>query len=249
MEINSSIVVTSGLPVDNRMVVKTIYDRNALKYRYLGMTVFVEEDQKEYILLKVKDDNIHDDANWLEKSKYYVITGDIDLNNYYTKIESDNKYIDIEEIKSYPTNDQVSQALSNKANVGDSYTKYESDSQLSIKANVGESYTKQESDAALGTKANSIDVYTKVEIDNALGNKANNGVSYTKAESDARYAPLQAEIQSIPLQVPVLMGTTDPTSNDIQTGKVAICKNKENGLVKLWFNDGGIMKYVNFITP
>lgn len=55
-------------------------------------------------------------------------------------------------------NVKLKEALDNKANVGDSYTKTEVDTLLNNKSNVGDSYTKSEEDALLADKADQSDL-------------------------------------------------------------------------------------------
>ena len=66
----------------------------------------------------------------------------------------------------------LAQALAGKANVGDSYTKAETDTLLADKADADDVYTKDDVDDALALKANADDVYTKTETDTLLQDKA-----------------------------------------------------------------------------
>ena len=56
---------------------------------------------------------------------------------------------------------------------------------LDEKADVGDSYTKAEDDSLLELKADKSTTYTKTEVDELLEDKADVGDSYTKAEDDA----------------------------------------------------------------
>lgn len=67
----------------------------------------------------------------------------------------------------------LDEALSDKADKADVYTKGEVDTRLDSKANASEVYTKSETDGLLGDKANASEVYTKSETNTLLDNKAN----------------------------------------------------------------------------
>lgn len=67
----------------------------------------------------------------------------------------------------------LDEALSDKADKVDVYTKGEVDTRLDSKANASEVYTKSETDGLLGDKANASEVYTKAETNTLLDNKAN----------------------------------------------------------------------------
>ena len=67
-----------------------------------------------------------------------------------------------------PVSNATQQALNNKANSSDVYTKTETDGLLNNKANANDVYTKSETDGLLNDKANSSDVYTKTEADTGL---------------------------------------------------------------------------------
>ncbi len=67
-----------------------------------------------------------------------------------------------------PVSNATQQALNNKANASDVYTKSESDGLLNGKANKSDVYTKSETDELLNGKANASDVYTKSESDNKI---------------------------------------------------------------------------------
>ena len=92
------------------------------------------------------------------------------------------------------------EAIANKADTGDSYTKGESDTLLNGKANVGDSYTKDESDTLLDNKANNGDSYLKaetyssVETDSKLFEKADKSNTYTKTEVDTSQSNQNIEI-------------------------------------------------------
>lgn len=66
----------------------------------------------------------------------------------------------------------LAQALAGKANVGDSYTKAETDTLLADKADADNVYSKSETDSLLADKADTDDVYTKTETDALLLDKA-----------------------------------------------------------------------------
>lgn len=79
----------------------------------------------------------------------------------------------------YATEDYVTGAIKNKAEVGASYTKAEADALLAGKANVGDAYTKAEADALLGAKANIVDVEAAL---NAKVDKVEGSRLMTEAE-------------------------------------------------------------------
>ena len=83
-----------------------------------------------------------------------------------------------------PVSNATQQALNNKANKSDVYTKTESDELLNNKANTNDVYSKTKTDELLNNKANANNVYTKTEADGLLNNKANKSDVYTKAETD-----------------------------------------------------------------
>jgi hypothetical protein len=76
-------------------------------------------------------------------------------------------------------NNSINSLSTNKANVGDSYTKTEANTLLNAKANTGTSYTKAESDTNYYGKSS---VYTKTESDANYYGKSS---VYTKTEIDA----------------------------------------------------------------
>ena len=111
----------------------------------------------------------------------------------------------------------LAQALAGKANVGDSYTKAETDALLTDKADADDVYTKTEVDDALADKADSADVYTKDETDTLLLGKAPvilNSVSGSIASfTDGSAAPVTA--LSVGIE-PVQAGTGDPSPDNVR---------------------------------
>ena len=115
--------------------------------------------------------------------------------------------------RGFVTSDFVTSAIqaavpdvSGKANIGDSYTKVQSDEKyqlkgnyqpagnyltehqdISGKANVGDSYTKAQSDEKYQLKGNYQPAGNYLTEHQDISGKANVGDSYTKAQSDARY--------------------------------------------------------------
>ena len=109
--------------------------------------------------------------------------------------------------RGFVTSDFVTSAIqaavpdvSGKANIGDSYTKAQSDEKyqlkgnyltqhqdISGKANVGDSYTKAQSDEKYQLKGNYQPAGNYLTEHQDISGKANVGDSYTKAQSDARY--------------------------------------------------------------
>lgn len=83
-------------------------------------------------------------------------------------------------------NTALANALNDKADSSDVYTKNEVDTALNNKAdkattlggyNISDAYTKGEIDTALADKADSSDVYTKSEVDTALADKADSATT------------------------------------------------------------------------
>lgn len=99
---------------------------------------------------------------------------DIDLGNVDNTSDADK-----------PVSNATQQALNNKANSSDVYTKSETDGLLNNKANANDVYSKTKTDELLNNKANASDVYTKSETDGLLNDKANKSDVYTKSEADA----------------------------------------------------------------
>lgn len=61
----SSFDIKAGLPLDSRSIVSTVANRDALDHRYEGMTVFVVEENKAYVLLGGIDN-----SNWESADRY-----------------------------------------------------------------------------------------------------------------------------------------------------------------------------------
>lgn len=88
-----------------------------------------------------------------------------------------------------PVSNATQQALNNKANASDVYTKSETDGLLNGKANANDVYSKTKTDELLNVKANKSDVYTKSETDTGLNKSLYNlGYYDTMVEnSDGTY--------------------------------------------------------------
>lgn len=104
-------------------------------------------------------------AKYFNDLKAIAFSGDkrdIDLGN-----------VDNTSDKDKPVSTATQQALNNKANASDVYSKTETDGLLNNKANTNDVYSKTKTDELLNNKANKSDVYTKSETDGLLNNKAN----------------------------------------------------------------------------
>lgn len=103
---------------------------------------------------------------------------DIDLGNVDNTSDADK-----------PVSNATQQALNNKANSSDVYTKTETDGLLNNKANTNDVYSKTKTDELLNNKANKSDVYTKSESDTGLNKSLYNlGYYDTMVEnSDGTY--------------------------------------------------------------
>src|SRR5437899_1598742 len=83
----ANFTLRAGIPVDDRMVVFDVTERDNLAWRYNGMTVYIDSTNEEFILLKgLVDSNLNNNANWKLKKNYYG------LDNVYTKAEIDTKF-------------------------------------------------------------------------------------------------------------------------------------------------------------
>lgn len=82
----------------------------------------------------------------------------------------------------YATEDYVTEAIKNKAEVGASYTKAEVDGLLNGKANVGDAYTKAETDELLNAKVNTADLATELnkKVDKVEGSRLMTDAEGTK---------------------------------------------------------------------
>ena len=85
---------------------------------------------------------------------------------------------------------EVDDALAQKAAVGDSFLKAESDAKYAAKWHTHDIGAVDGLQAALDGKENQGVAYSKAETDARLAGKANTGDSFSKAESDGRYAAL-----------------------------------------------------------
>lgn len=86
-------------------------------------------------------------------------------------------------------------SLLGSGNLGNFYTKTESDTALGLKADKATTYTKTETDTALGLKADKSTTYTKTEVDTALGLKADKSTTYTKTEVDTKLGDYYTETE------------------------------------------------------
>ena len=138
-----------------------------------------------------------EDVYTKEESDARYLTEHQSLENYATKVEVSNAIAEVVggAPETLDTLKEIADALADNATMKDITDA------ITTKANVGDSYTKEESDAKYLTehqdisgKANVDDVYTKGEADERfltehqdISSKANVGDSYTKEESDAKY--------------------------------------------------------------
>ena len=89
------------------------------------------------------------------------------------------------------------EAIKEKANASDVYTKTEVDAELNKKANADDVYTKTEVDTELNKKADADNVYTKTEVDTELNKKADADNVYTKAEVNAELDKNKSSIDEV----------------------------------------------------
>ena len=146
------------------------------------------------IYLVPKGENSHTEYLWIEDEERYEMlgdVGDIDLTDYYTKTQVDEK-------------------LALKADASNVYTKSEADGKFLTEHQSLANYpTIETMNTALGQKANVSDIYTQTEIDNKLAAKADASNVYTKAEVDTQSETTAQTLSNINTQLAAKANTAD----------------------------------------
>ena len=146
------------------------------------------------IYLVPKGENSHTEYLWIEDEERYEMlgdVGDIDLTDYYTKTQVDEK-------------------LALKADASNVYTKSEADGKFLTEHQSLANYpTIETMNTALGQKANVSDIYTQTEIDNKLAAKADASNVYTKAEVDTQSETTAQALSNINTQLAAKANTAD----------------------------------------
>lgn len=146
------------------------------------------------IYLVPKGENSHTEYLWIEDEERYEMlgdVGDIDLTDYYTKTQVDEK-------------------LALKADASNVYTKSEADGKFLTEHQSLANYpTIETMNTALGQKANVSDIYTQTEIDNKLAAKADASNVYTKAEVDTQSETTAQALSNINTQLAAKANSAD----------------------------------------
>ena len=210
---SDKLISTATATGDGKMVINSINLTNSTYGEGDSMKVSIADDNTKG-KIKIADDildNITGATNYYTKVEYDENTGDLvftdklvnkstldqalqdagvsDMSIYaktadvysksevYTKEEADGKFL------------TSHQDISGKANVGDSYTKSESDDKYATKSSLDSYVTSDNLTTTLGSYATTDSVYNKNQADEKFAAK---GASYTKSESDEKYATKEA---------------------------------------------------------
>ena len=149
-----------------------------------------------------------------------------------------------------PVSTAQQQALNNKANKSDVYTKTETDGLLNDKANKSDVYTKAETDTSLNNKANKSDVYTKSETDNKINEPLYNlGYYDTISEnSDGTYTITR---QTGYVDLDKLHWIYDPNNNQFYSEEITSAYSESNTWIPVICNKYpyNIVDYNDLPTP
>lgn len=181
------------------------------------------------IYLVPKGENSYTEYLWIEDEERYEMlgdVGDIDLTDYYTKTETDEKLVLKANASDVYTKTEADnkfltehQSLANYYTKDEVYNKTESDAKYATQVVVNEEIAARiQGDAdintALGTKADKSDTYTKTQIDDALTLKQDASTAFSGDYNDLTNKPdLSVYAESANLATVATSGSYDDLSD------------------------------------
>ena len=181
------------------------------------------------IYLVPKGDNSYAEYLWIEDEERYEMlgdVGDIDLTNYYTKTQVDEKLVLKANASEVYTKTEADnkfltehQSLDNYYTKDEVYNKTESDAKYATQVVVNEEIAARiQGDAdintTLGTKADKSDTYTKTQVDDALALKQDASTAFSGDYDDLTNKPdLSVYAESADLATVATSGSYDDLSD------------------------------------